>query len=606
MTTKNMLGGALINYGATLPATGTSPDGALFLKTDGGGEGLYIYRLISDTSPMVIGNQAGAAWSMIAATGVGIDADTLDGIDSTGFQLASTELSAFAAMAGTGIVVKTAANTYAAKSVAAGSSKLTVTNGSGTGVGNISLDVAEANLVLNNIGGTLGLAKGGTNSSSTPPAGSVIFSNGSALVNTAVGIAPVGSGFAQVHQVLVSNGTGTPTWTNTSAINVQYAVNAGTAATAAVAADAQLLDGLDTDINATANTVPIRDGTADLRARLFRSTFADQATISGGLVFRINNGLDNFLRICNDLPAIRTFLDVPTRAGGSATGTWGISVTGNSATATTLQTPRDFNVTGPTANATWLTTEASVAFNGSGNVTLRVNGINASLLTAGVVPNARISGAYSNFTTITASGNIAADTVTVGAVSVPASGGLNTAGAIQAFGNISSSGNITANGGNLVTTLRVRSGDGTAALPAFSFTSDTGNGMFLSATDTLGWSTDGVQRLTLNASGDLTATGNVTAYSDRRLKENISPLTGAIEKVLALSGVTFNRKGLQRREVGVIAQEVEAVLPEAVFNDAEGFKSVAYGNLVGLLIEAIKDQQRHIDALRRQVEALQG
>jgi hypothetical protein len=86
---------------------------------------------------------------------------------------------------------------------------------------------------------------------------------------------------------------------------------------------------------ATANTVAGRNGSGDIFARLIRQTFANQTTISGGMVFRVNDSTDNFLRVCSDTAAIRTFLDVPTRTGGNASGTWGIAITGNAATATT-------------------------------------------------------------------------------------------------------------------------------------------------------------------------------------------------------------------------------------------------------------------------------
>lgn len=82
---------------------------------------------------------------------------------------------------------------------------------------------------------------------------------------------------------------------------------------------------------ATINTVVGRNGSGDIFARLIRQDFADQATISGGMVFRVNNTTDNYLRVCNDEAAIRTFLNVPTRTGGNASGTWTINITGTSA-----------------------------------------------------------------------------------------------------------------------------------------------------------------------------------------------------------------------------------------------------------------------------------
>lgn len=121
-----------------------------------------------------------------------------------------------------------------------------------------------------------------------------------------------------------------------------------------------------------------------------------------------------------------------------------------------------------------------------------------------------------------------------------------------------------------------------------------------------GWSAS-ANRWQLDMSGNMTAAGNVTAYSDIRLKDNIKPIDNALEKTLQLNGVTFTRKDQEdkeKRHAGVIAQEVEKVLPEVVSEDNEGIKNVAYGNMVGLLIEAIKDQQKMIEELRKEVDNL--
>ena len=111
-------------------------------------------------------------------------------------------------------------------------------------------------------------------------------------------------------------------------------------------------------------------------------------------------------------------------------------------------------------------------------------------------------------------------------------------------------------------------------------------------------------RYTFDDNGSFTATGNVTAYSDIKLKENIELIANPLDKVLSLRGVTYNRIDIEDepRHSGVIAQEVEEVLPEVVNTNEEGIKSVAYGNMVGLLIEAIKEQQQQIDELKRKLE----
>ena len=100
--------------------------------------------------------------------------------------------------------------------------------------------------------------------------------------------------------------------------------------------------------------------------------------------------------------------------------------------------------------------------------------------------------------------------------------------------------------------------------------------------------------------GNFTATGDITAFSDVRVKENIELIQSPIDKVKQINGYTYNRTDIEsdKRYAGVVAQEVEKVLPEVVSEDDDGMKSVAYGNMVGLLIEAIKDQQKQIDELK--------
>ena len=102
-----------------------------------------------------------------------------------------------------------------------------------------------------------------------------------------------------------------------------------------------------------------------------------------------------------------------------------------------------------------------------------------------------------------------------------------------------------------------------------------------------------------NVDGEIIATGDVTAYSDRALKRNIQTIENALDKVLAMRGVTYQKD--EKDGLGVIAQEVEEVLPEVVRKDGYGMRSVAYGNIVGVLIEAIKEQQKQIEELKSKI-----
>jgi len=106
-----------------------------------------------------------------------------------------------------------------------------------------------------------------------------------------------------------------------------------------------------------------------------------------------------------------------------------------------------------------------------------------------------------------------------------------------------------------------------------------------------------------STSGSIYATGNITAYSDIRFKINIRVIDNALDKVCSLRGITYNRLDLQGmpRHTGVIAQELRKVLPEAVVENEGGILSVAYGNVIGLLIEAIKELREEVRLLKRAV-----
>ena len=97
------------------------------------------------------------------------------------------------------------------------------------------------------------------------------------------------------------------------------------------------------------------------------------------------------------------------------------------------------------------------------------------------------------------------------------------------------------------------------------------------------------------ASGAITSSGDVTAFSDMRIKHDIETIEGALAKVSDMRGVYF-KKNNGEAGTGVIAQEIENILPEVV-KDGE-YKSVAYGNMVGILIEAIKELKAEVEKLK--------
>ena len=107
---------------------------------------------------------------------------------------------------------------------------------------------------------------------------------------------------------------------------------------------------------------------------------------------------------------------------------------------------------------------------------------------------------------------------------------------------------------------------------------------------------------TLDVNGTIRATGDVIAYSDERVKENIKTIDNSLEKVNQLRGVEFNKIGEDKKSIGVIAQEIEKVIPEVVYEDKDGMKSVAYGNITGVLIEAIKELKTEVEELKKQIK----
>jgi hypothetical protein len=150
---------------------------------------------------------------------------------------------------------------------------------------------------------------------------------------------------------------------------------------------------------------------------------------------------------------------------------------------------------------------------------------------------------------------------------------------------------------NTVSSIRFWTGGHISALRGYIY-ADTNNHIgFLN--------TSGNWSFRVDNSGNATATGDVVAYSDARVKTNIQTIENALEKTLALRGVTYNRTDTEdtRTKVGVIAQEIIEVLPEVVNQDNDGMYSVSYGNITALLIEAIKEQQLQIEELKTKLDA---
>jgi hypothetical protein len=421
--------------------------------------------------------------------------------------------------------------------------------------------------------------------------------------------------------------------------------------------NADLLDGFNSAQASTVSTVAVRDADGDITARTYHAELANQATISGAIAFRVNNSSDNILRYCNDTPAIRTFLDVPTRSGTNATGTWAISISGNATTATDLVNDAPFIRTRgtiaesgqdtATANGMYLVNKTGfsssmLAWNvagSSGPVQIDVNfndtiryrnqtdsvtwtawktflhssnfntysptnagvgatgtwpiGIsgNAATVTNGVYTNTTqtISGTKTFSSTIISSVDTGTEVLRVGSAAAGITKITNENG-LAMYADSS----LVLFAGDTYT--KITAGRGIVA-------GTTSEDIILAADGTIvflpgqqnGYTT--VPQASINASGTLTAVQFVET-SSIAYKENVNPIDSALDKVLQLVGVTYDRKNSDiKNEAGLIAEEVAKVIPNIVSEKEGKPDGIQYTKLTAYLIECIKELNAKIERL---------
>jgi hypothetical protein len=188
---------------------------------------------------------------------------------------------------------------------------------------------------------------------------------------------------------------------------------------------------------------------------------------------------------------------------------------------------------------------------------------------SGTVPDSKLTGTYTGFSINTA-GTIISGSHTV-------NGNFNATGQINAGGNVQS------NGANLIL--------GAAGGAVYLRPYGVGNGTGQAYVDT---------------NGSFVASGNVYAYSDIRVKKNIVKLEDTLTKINQLNGYSFTMIANDENSLGVIAQEVYEVYPELVEISEDGTLSVAYANMAGIFIEAIKELHSEIKQLKTVVEELKN
>ena len=162
---------------------------------------------------------------------------------------------------------------------------------------------------------------------------------------------------------------------------------------------------------------------------------------------------------------------------------------------------------------------------------------------------------------------------------------------------------------NLVKGLQNQGADRRVVIFSGSSAIETRQGVFVDRSGSLGvGQNESIETLSyrLDVSGSIRATGTVLQSSDERLKENIITIDNATEIINNVEGVYFNwNSGPEDRQVGVIAQQIKEILPEVVSEDDKGYLSVAYGGIVPVLVEAVKEQNKIIAKLEERISILE-
>ncbi|TXG80733.1 MAG: tail fiber domain-containing protein [Spirochaetes bacterium] len=270
----------------------------------------------------------------------------------------------------------------------------------------------------------------------------------------------------------------------------------------------------------------------------------------------------------------------PTLTGGNASGTWGINVTGSAGSVAWG------NVSSKPGNLVyWDTWYGSAAYLGSdGNLYMGWAGAWLS--------------SWLNQSVKTDSAPTFRDVYTSGWFRNYGLHGLYN----EDYGNFwyarsDSYWTLAGNNGSAVG-IQLRTGGHEGSLRGYVYANSSNEIGFLN--------TSGSWSLRCDNSGNVTATADLIAYSDARLKENIETIDNALQKVVSLRGVSYNRIDTEDKstKLGLVAQEVQAVLPEVVYEQEDGILGVSYGNIVGVLIEAMKEQQAMIETLEAKIELL--
>ena len=335
----------------------------------------------------------------------------------------------------------------------------------------------------------------------------------------------------------------------------------------------------------TASKIVARDSNGDIFARLFRSDYQNQNTCTGAIAFRTST-TDNYIRFCSDMGAVRSRIGCAATAGtasqnfsantiyiGNSTSRGLRSVSGNYGTVQT---------TGGGAGG-W----EGYSING------RYVFMSADNNSCGIyndLDNEWMVYCYRNsYTKLYFNGSEKLETINTG---VTIKGNGKTTGSFEADGRIYADNGCHVRGD----WLRVNSTRGI-------YFESYGGGWFMQDTTYVRV----YNNKRIYTGGDILAGGNVTAYSDIRRKKDLLKIDNALNKVKQLTGYTYTNKLDNKRYTGLIAQDVQKVLPEAVHKEElDGHLSLAYGNMMGLLVEAVKELTRKNEILEARLNAIEN
>lgn len=392
---------------------------------------------------------------------------------------------------------------------------------------------------------------------------------------------------------------------------VNYANSAGTISSQANSAT------ITAATAATANTIALRDGNGDITVRELVMNVAVQSFTPSSMV-AIYPTTNQAVKV--DAAGGRAFLNVPTRTGGDASGNWGINITGNAATITSQANSATITAT------TAATADRIVLRDGNGDTFVRYGFASYFNMSHGVSGATNDTIFYSSYDDYIRKNNA---TGFRASLNVPtrtggdASGtwGINVTGQSRAVydagygiteltwkqtpdnfqtwtgGWASHMINNHGNGSDYYNQILIMPFWGPPQYMRKQGGTNTGPYVILS--------TENYSSYALPLSGG-TLTGNITApdfilSSDERLKINLTPLSSVLSLLEDISAYRYTHKKTNRQEVGVLAQEIRKILPEAVTQDSDGMLGVSYDRLVPLLLMAVKElsaKVKHLEEVR--------